>query len=599
MMSCSLLWFGRLGVDAFVTTSHVAEQMGVVTMNPNHGADWHQRQQQQHLQRKRCHANRQWILGGDLSMMRMLSPRSSTSVTNNRRQHFVDSHASTRLFRQRTTAGPGQSTRSTSTALKSSLSSLLFSISIISPTDRWGNWMVLFGSAAMAQVMGQNTAVGRLLGPPVTAMALTFALATIGVLPAGGTDASRSLQQIALQLATPLVLLGADLRNVGRRCGPMLLSFALAATATTLACLLGWMLVGPSLSVALPAIGSGNEGLILAAALLAKNVGGGINYMAVCGALNASPTAIAAGLCVDNIFALVYFPATSFLAAGRPDPAGVSITNDAPGSETENATAQQQPQSKIQSSSSSSDKGSVQQQQSSGTTATVTSESPSTTSNGGQSMITVEQISATLFVSASLLYWGQTLGSIAGDRLGGGITAAAYSLPLCTILTILLASVCPEKWIRRIRAPSQVLGTVALYVFFSTAGAPGLAVAESVRASVLPLSLFLTVLYTFHGGFLWLLHKMHSVLRRPSTTANTGEHNSGSTPTSSLLSQSLEVPRLLCASSAAIGGPATAVALAAASEWESLQVPSLLVGNLGYAVATFLGLAFHAFFSPS
>jgi hypothetical protein len=52
--------------------------------------------------------------------------------------------------------------------------------------------------------------------------------------------------------------------------------------------------------------------------------------------------------------------------------------------------------------------------------------------------------------------------------------------------------------------------------------------------------------------------------------------------------------RLLVASSAAIGGPATAVALAQANGWTSLIGPSVLVGNLGYAVATFCGLIFYA-----
>jgi uncharacterized membrane protein len=50
----------------------------------------------------------------------------------------------------------------------------------------------------------------------------------------------------------------------------------------------------------------------------------------------------------------------------------------------------------------------------------------------------------------------------------------------------------------------------------------------------------------------------------------------------------------LVASSAAIGGPATSVALAQANSWKSLMVPSLLVGNIGYAIATFCGLAYHS-----
>ena len=54
--------------------------------------------------------------------------------------------------------------------------------------------------------------------------------------------------------------------------------------------------------------------------------------------------------------------------------------------------------------------------------------------------------------------------------------------------------------------------------------------------------------------------------------------------------------RLLVASSAAIGGPAMAAALAKANKWNSLVAPSLIVGNLGYAMATFCGIAFHAFY---
>ena len=44
-------------------------------------------------------------------------------------------------------------------------------------------------------------------------------------------------------------------------------------------------------------------------------------------------------------------------------------------------------------------------------------------------------------------------------------------------------------------------------------------------------------------------------------------------------------------------GPATACALAKANNWNSLVAPSLIVGNLGYAIATFAGIAFHTYFS--
>lgn len=390
---------------------------------------------------------------------------------------------------------------------RSALHMTLPRIPLIAADDTWGNWATLAGTASVAQYLGKSSKIGRLLGPPVTAMAITFALATIGVLCPGGTVAARSLQLLSLQLATPLILLGADLRDAWRRCGPLLVSFGVAASATLLACLAAWPLLGKSLTAAL-----GGNGLIIAAALMAKNIGGGLNYMAVCSSLQASPTAIAAGLCVDNIFALVYFPMTSILASGRPD---FPLTN---------ATA-------------------------------VAEQSPT------EEHVNVENVSLVLSISAALLWLGAKIGGSTG------------ALPLCTLLTVLFASQAPYSLISKVQSTAQTMGVVCLYLFFSTAGAPGLAIADSVQASILPLGMFLTMLYSIHGLVLYGFHVLFGRQWK-----------------------AFEVQPLLCASSAAIGGPATAVALAEAFDWKSLYVPSLLVGNIGYAIATFLGLAYHALF---
>ena len=145
-----------------------------------------------------------------------------------------------------------------------------FTSSLIGSTDTWGNIATLTGNAALSQQLGTKTKIGKLLGGPVTAMAITFLLASIGVLSPGGTAASKSLQILSLQLATPLVLLGADLRDCISRCGPLLLSFAVASVATIVACVIGWSVSG---NLLMKALGK-NDGLIIAAALMAKNIGG-------------------------------------------------------------------------------------------------------------------------------------------------------------------------------------------------------------------------------------------------------------------------------------------------------------------------------------
>eukprot|EP00957_Ditylum_brightwellii_P201445 15325682-Ditylum_brightwellii.AAC.1 len=85
-------------------------------------------------------------------------------------------------------------------------------------------------------------------------------------------------------------------------------------------------------------MGGGGDGMKIAAALMAKNVGGGVNYIAVCNSLQASPNAVAAGLCVDNIFALIYFPIVSALASGKPDLATILDDDDDVQEETKDVT---------------------------------------------------------------------------------------------------------------------------------------------------------------------------------------------------------------------------------------------------------------------
>jgi uncharacterized membrane protein len=265
----------------------------------------------------------------------------------------------------------------------------------------------------------------------------------------------------------------------------------------------------------------GKDGLIIAAALMAKNVGGGINYVAVCRSLSASPAAVAAGLCVDNLFALAYFPITSALASGQEDVGRNSVN--------ESLAMNQRDEKEV---------------------------------DLENLPISVQQASTALSLAA-LTTW-------LGEKLGGTVGA----LPCTTILAVALASRAPRSFMAGIQPAAHLLGTCCLYLFFATAGAPGMAVADSVRASLLPLGLFLSILYGVHGliligcYFLW-----------------------GRRGTDAFVPQ-----RLLVASSAAIGGPATAAALAQANEWTSLLAPSLLVGNLGYAIATFCGLAYHAAF---
>lgn len=53
----------------------------------------------------------------------------------------------------------------------------------------------------------------------------------------------------------------------------------------------------------------------------------------------------------------------------------------------------------------------------------------------------------------------------------------------------------------------------------------------------------------------------------------------------------LDLAEIVIASNANMGGPTTAAAMAVARKWNALVIPAVLCGTLGYAIATFIGVA--------
>jgi uncharacterized membrane protein len=111
------------------------------------------------------------------------------------------------------------------------------------------------------------------------------------------------IRVLVSSLATPLILLGANLQAIQRTINTLLQPFIFSALAT-----IGGAYVGVKMFLS-----SGNNNIPLAAALVAKNIGSGINYVASCQALGVSPQSQAQGLVIDNVFAFIYFPLVSIL----------------------------------------------------------------------------------------------------------------------------------------------------------------------------------------------------------------------------------------------------------------------------------------------
>jgi uncharacterized membrane protein len=199
---------------------------------------------------------------------------------------------------------------------------------LVAPTDDVGNACALVGAAIAGRSLGTRTQVGRALGGPVSAMAITFFASSIGALPANARAVS-GIRDAAVLLATPLLLLDADPRALLETSKPYVKAFAVAVVGTVFATAVGARFVLPALTAALgraDAVGA-------VASLSAKNIGGGVNFCAVAATLRITPLSLSVALAADNVMALVYFPLCNYLAGDKDPSPGqvVSVADEADG----------------------------------------------------------------------------------------------------------------------------------------------------------------------------------------------------------------------------------------------------------------------------
>ncbi|GMH45147.1 hypothetical protein BSKO_13104 [Bryopsis sp. KO-2023] len=156
-----------------------------------------------------------------------------------------------------------------------------------------------------------------------------------------------------------------------------------------------------------------------------------------------------------------------------------------------------------------------------------------------------------LALSASICFAGVYLSHLIGIK--------GAAIPAITAITVLLATLFPKPLSTLVPA-SESLATILMQFFFASIGASGSLKAVVTQAPVL--FCFCLTQIAVHLGLILGIGKLVGLSRKD----------------------------LLIASNANVGGPTTAAGMCATKKWKNSVVPALLIGTLGYSIATFIAI---------
>ncbi len=375
-------------------------------------------------------------------------------------------------------------------------------MSLIAESNTFALGAVLFGLAWLGFWI-DGLPLGRKTSGVIWVLGVAMLLSNTHVIPLQSPAYGFAFSTL-VPLAIPLLLLKADLRTIFRESGPVLATFAIAAMATVVGALVGFVLLD-----------LGDIGPRVAGVYTGGWIGGAVNFIAVSNAVQMTPEELTAALSASSVVSiialmiLIALPAIRLLTRWIPLRAEDELTEEEKSAMADNSLPP----------------------------------------------FRLTHVSGAITISFILGAIGQAIGGLLGQP--------QYDILFITILTIVLANVFPGA-MRALRGDFE-LGLLLMYIFFAAIGASTDATAFVGSAPIL----------FVYGMIIILVHLVLVLIAARVLKVDLAE--------------------AVVASGAALVGPAATAAIATSRGWRKLVTPAIMCGILGYAIATFIGVALSKF----
>jgi len=360
----------------------------------------------------------------------------------------------------------------------------------------------------------RRSTIGKALSAPLATMALALTVANLGLVPFV-SPVYAMVNRFLVPLAVPMLLFDSDLKRVVSDTGSLLACFFLGAFATVCGTLVAYALLP------LTALGP-DVGWRVACALMARHIGGAINFVAVAETLHVGGTAVSAAIAADNVVVALYFAFLFYISkAGEGNDAGEVKETDLTDPEDVNSQ---------------------------------------------RGDISLSSLGIAISVASCL----ETIGRM----VAGSLFPGTSSLPITSTLTVIAATMFP-KFFATIRSAGTAVGILFIQMFFASSGAAGSI--KMVLQSAPSLFAFSMVQIGVHFGVLMTIGK--GILRLPTRELYLASNaNVGGPTTAAAMAQAKEWKRLvLPALLVGILGYATATGIALALGPVLIRMP--LIGK--------------------